>query len=239
MTQPPPAAQPSPPAPPAGPKTSGLAIAGLIVGVLGLCTFGLGGIVGLVLSIVAIRKIGRSAGGVGGRGLAVAGLIVSISTILIGLVLAAAIGGGVFYAMERTHDVQSLSNARMLSQCVMLYATVNKGNYPPADTWPQNLKDCGGMTDDSLFVDPNDPSAGRTFAMNRWLAGRSMSEVDDGGRTVLFFECAPGAPPTGDRSIMPDRPRRGGGYIVAFCDGHVEIVPPDGVDDLIWNPNEK
>lgn len=228
-----------PPDPGPESKTSGLAIAGLIAGALGLCTFGLGGIVGLVLSILALRKIGRSAGGVGGRGLAVAGLIVSISTLLIGLVLAAAIGGSVFYAMERAHTAVSLNNARILSQCACLYTSVNDEKYPPADTWPQDLKDCGGMTDDDAFVDPDDPSAGRMFAMNRWLAGQSMFAVRDAGRTVLFFECDPGAPLAGDRGIMPDQPRHGRGFIVAFCAGHVEMVSPERVDDLIWNPNER
>jgi len=69
------------------PKTSGHAIAGLIVGLAGLCTCGVGGIAGLVLSIVALKKIDASRGTLGGRGLAIAGIIASAICILVGLVI--------------------------------------------------------------------------------------------------------------------------------------------------------
>ena len=64
-------------------NTSGLAIASLVAGMLGLCTAGLGGIAGLILGMVALKKIGRSGGALRGRALAIAGLIVSICTVLV------------------------------------------------------------------------------------------------------------------------------------------------------------
>ena len=88
MTYTPPGVEPSrPTAQVPAPKTSGLAIAGLIVGLGGLCTCGVGGIAGLVLSIVALKKIDASRGTLGGRGLAIAGIIASAVCILIGLIL--------------------------------------------------------------------------------------------------------------------------------------------------------
>ena len=81
MTQ----SQPTSPAP--APKTSGHAIAGLLVGLGGLWTCGVGGIAGLVLSIVALKKIDASRGTLGGRGLAIAGIIASAVCILVGLVI--------------------------------------------------------------------------------------------------------------------------------------------------------
>jgi len=64
----------------------GLAITGMVLGIVGLCTSifyigGLIGIVGLVFSILAIRKAKRGLGG--GRGMAIAGLVTSI----VGIVL--------------------------------------------------------------------------------------------------------------------------------------------------------
>jgi hypothetical protein len=84
------------------PKTSGHAIAGLIVGLGGLCTCGVGGIVGLVLSIVALKKIDASRGTLGGRGLAIAGIIASAVCILIGLVLGLIVLGFFFFAAARS-----------------------------------------------------------------------------------------------------------------------------------------
>jgi hypothetical protein len=80
-------------------KTSGLAIASLVAGMLGLCTAGLASIVGLILGITALKRIGRSGGALRGRGLAIAGLIVSICTLLL-WVLAGGIAGVVYLVTE-------------------------------------------------------------------------------------------------------------------------------------------
>jgi hypothetical protein len=80
-------------------KTSGLAIASLVAGMLGLCTAGLASIVGLILGITALKRIGRSGGALRGRALAIAGLIVSVCTLLL-WVLAGAISGVVYLGNE-------------------------------------------------------------------------------------------------------------------------------------------
>ncbi len=64
------------------PKTSGMAIASLVCGLLGLPTCGLGAIVGFILGLVALSRISKSGGTVGGRGLAIAGTIISVVSIL-------------------------------------------------------------------------------------------------------------------------------------------------------------
>ncbi len=64
---------------PAKPKTSGMAVASLVCGILGLiCIPILPAFLGLIFSIIAIRKINGSGGAVGGKGLAVGGLITSV-----------------------------------------------------------------------------------------------------------------------------------------------------------------
>jgi len=102
MTYTPPGVEPSRPTAPApAPKTSGHAIAGLLVGLAGLCTCGVGGIAGLVLSIVALKKIDASRGTLGGRGLAIAGIIASAVCILVGLVIGLIFLGFFFYTTAR------------------------------------------------------------------------------------------------------------------------------------------
>ena len=110
MTYTPPGITTPPPSPPpaAPTKTSGHAIAGLIVGLGGLCTCGVGGIAGLVLSIVALKKIDASRGTLGGRGLAIAGIIASAVCILVGLV----IGLGVLVAFLTTARSGELESAQ-------------------------------------------------------------------------------------------------------------------------------
>lgn len=63
-------------------KTSGLAVASLVLGILGFCSAGLTALVGFVLGLVSLRKIKKSGGRLGGRGLAIAGTWVSVLAIL-------------------------------------------------------------------------------------------------------------------------------------------------------------
>jgi len=86
--------------PPVAPqaKTSGLAIAALVCGIVGLCTAGLGGIAGIILGIVAMAKVNRSAGQLKGKGLAIGGIIVGILSILLWAVLI--VGGLAWFLME-------------------------------------------------------------------------------------------------------------------------------------------
>jgi general secretion pathway protein G len=102
----------APAQPPATPKAGGLAIAALVCGsvgaflaLVGICTFGITaalgiivGIVGLILAIVAMRRIRRSAGQMGGRGLAIGGLATSIAAVVLGLLIAATMGGFLIFA---------------------------------------------------------------------------------------------------------------------------------------------
>ena len=67
------------PSPPAGQtaraKTSGFAIASLVCGLLGFLI--LPALAGLILGIMAIRQVNRSNGAIGGKGLAIGGVVVS------------------------------------------------------------------------------------------------------------------------------------------------------------------
>lgn len=68
---------------------TGLAITGMVLGIVGLCTSlfyvgGVIGIVGLVFSIIALRRVKRGLGG--GKGMAIAGLVTSIVSIVVNLV---------------------------------------------------------------------------------------------------------------------------------------------------------
>lgn len=86
---PPPAAPTPPPAPPSygqqttgygtqtGPKTNGLAIASLVLGIAGLVFYacGVGSILALVFGYMARGQIDRDPQNQGGRGMAIAGII--------------------------------------------------------------------------------------------------------------------------------------------------------------------
>ena len=225
---------------PSTPKTSGLAITSLILGIIGGCTLGLLSIVGLILGIMAAKKIKASGGTIGGRGLAIAGIIVSILTLIIGLALAAALAAGAFYGLTGAKDIAGQvmceNNLRQLCAATINYCTDQKGKLPPADTWPEVLKEGGYISDAGLLTCPGKENAGRTYAMNAKLGGIDISLVRQRTKTVMFFECSPGAPPSGGPSDLPPEPPHLSGWIICFCDGHTEVVPLNRRDQLLWDP---
>lgn len=69
------------------PKTSGMAIAGLILSVTCFT------IIGIILSIVALVQINNSNGQQTGKGLAIAGIVVGVAKLVIGIPIIIANGG--------------------------------------------------------------------------------------------------------------------------------------------------
>jgi len=216
-------------------KTRGLAIASLVLGIVGPCTVGLGSIIGIILGIVGLVKIGKSAGAKGGRGLAIAGIVVSAASLVVLPVLVAILLPAVFGALETAKSVQSMNNVRQLCKEAQVYAASHRQQLPPADSWPQVFKEQAGLSAD-VMSDPGDQQGGRAYAMNAALDGKGVAQD---GRTVLFFECRPGAPPAGGPDLLPDKPRHAGRYVFGFLDGHVESVPPEEVGRLIWQPKRE
>jgi prepilin-type processing-associated H-X9-DG protein len=215
-------------------RTSGLAIASLILGILGFCTFGLAGIAGLILGIVGLIAISKSAGQLKGGGLAIAGIIVSAVSlfILFILLLMAILMPALTQTRDQARAVKSMSNVKQLCLAVHIFCDYNDGRFPPSDNWPQALAPYLGNSKD-ISTSPFDPDAGRVWAMNPNVKNINVKEA---AKTVMFFECRAGSPPAGGRELLPDRPRAQKGYIIGFVDGHVERVPPERLDELIWEP---
>jgi len=145
MTDQPPSTPPAPPGynaaaggGPIGtaPKISGLAIASLVAGLAGFCIPIVGGSAGLVLGIVALRQIGRSGGTVGGKGLAIGGVVASAVSLLFGLVVAIILVGGAFVVQKRAvgmreHVREDLTclQIEMTAHALDVYE-VDLGHYP-------------------------------------------------------------------------------------------------------------
>ena len=216
---------------PATSKFSGLAVASLVLGIVGFCSVGLSAIVGLILGIVGLARIKRSGGAVRGQGVAIAGILVSGVALLFAAFVAALIVGALPFPSQ-TRDSVEINNLRQLALAAHVYADQWEGVLPPGDTWPQALKAYTGSED--RLRSPHNPGAGRAYAINAAIAGRHLNEIPDLTETVLFFEAEFGSPPSGGPGLLPANPRGRHGYGIAFVDGHVAAVPKDEVGNLIW-----
>ncbi|MCX6927412.1 MAG: DUF4190 domain-containing protein [Verrucomicrobia bacterium] len=98
---------------PAAVKTSGMAIASLVLGVVGFC--GITALAGLVLGIISLVKINRSGGRLSGQGLAIAGICVSGFMLLFSIpVLAGMMLPALARAKQRPQTITCVNNLKQL-----------------------------------------------------------------------------------------------------------------------------
>ena len=207
-----------PPYPQPSRPTSGWATAGLIFGILGFCLPIIGSLLGIVLGIIGITKTRDNRAG--GRGMAVAGLILGIISLLFGPLLIAILIPALNRAREQANRVKCAADMRMLGQAMLTYANTN------GDQYPDNLE---GLlkTDPSLspaiFVcpagdkTPPDNSSPQKFASDI-ASGQHTSYIYLGkgldlhapADTVLIYE------------PLEDHAREG--MNVLFGDGHVQFL---------------
>ena len=126
-------------------------------------------------------------------------------------------------------------NVRKLCLVSRACAAENRGLLPVA-TWPDAFREQKYIADEPVLLDPGNRETGRMFAMNAALRDAVISSTPDNSRTVLFFECSPGAPPAGGRELLPAAPRYKGKYLIGFVNCHVDWIEPDDLDRLIWDP---
>jgi prepilin-type processing-associated H-X9-DG protein len=229
----PPSAPGSPPGP--APKTSPLAITSLVLGCLGLLTCGLTSLVGLILGIIALVRISKSKGQLGGQGLALAGTIVSAAFLLLLPITAAMLLPALAKAKQKASAIQCMNNVKQLNLGLIMYATDNKDVFPAGSNWCDAVMPY--IKNSPTFLCPQGKPGQRChYAFNARLAGHEMKDVQSPAQTVLIFETDGGWNVAGDRELLPATPRHSGAYAVGFVDGHAEMVRSARLGQLRWEP---
>ena len=220
----------------APPKTSGLAVTSLVLGCLGLVSCGITSLVGLVLGIIALVRINKSKGQLGGRGLAQAGIIVSAVLLLLAPIPAALLLPALAKAKQKAAGISCMSNIKQLNLGLIMYADDNKERFPTGTTWCDSLTPyVGGST--NVFICPRGARNQRChYAFNAQLAGRSTKEIESPAQTVQVFESDGGWNVSGGRELLPAKNRHGGVYGIGFADGHAEMVRAERLGRLRWEP---
>lgn len=219
------------------PKTSGLAITSLVLGVLGAVSCGLTALVGLVLGIVALVKINKSQGRLSGGGLAIAGIAVSGILLLVAPITAAMLLPALAKAKSRAEHIQCVNHVKQLAVSVMLYANDHDGRLPDADRWCDQVQVYLGNTSQSVLLCPAGNPADRChYALNAELSGAELNRISSPAQTVLFVETEGGWNTSGGPELLAKPSRHRGPRVVGFADGHVEMVPASRLSNLRWTP---
>ena len=193
-------------------QTNGLALAGLICSCAGFVTFGLGGIAGIICSILGLRKAKETGSG---RGIAIAGIAVgsfSLLFLVVPLLLISILLPSLSRAREKANQIKCASNLRQIGQAAMLYAQDNLrqgGPYGPGFDLLVQTQPIATQT----FRCPSDNSAGTGQLTGGpcsyiWL-GQNLTTSSD-PTCVLAYE------------PLSNHGKEGSNFL--FADGHVEFI---------------
>ena len=214
-------------------KTSGLAIASLVLGILGMFTCGTTALIGLILGIVASVKVRQSRGALGGGGIALAGIIVSAMFLLMIPIFAAMLLPALAGAKQKAQSINCVNNVKQLSLALRIYAGDNQNHFPAATNWCDAIQSDVGAA--KVFQCPADsPDHRCSYAFNARLSGVEDGKADP--NTVAIFEADGGWNVSGGRELMRAKPRHHHVVVVGFADGHVESVPESRLPGLRWDP---
>jgi hypothetical protein len=190
--QPSPIPPTAPPIPPS--KTSGLAIASLVLGILGItCILPvIGAILALIFGIVALSQISRSGGSLKGQGQAITGIILGGVGFLMIPLMVAILLPALAAAREEARAANCLSNLKASGLGFAMYADMHDGKLP------RNFDDVKEViTSTKIFICPSAKdqthfSYAFTGATNLWQSDpgvvvlREIEANHHGKRTLLF-----------------------------------------------------
>lgn len=216
------------PTPEQAPRTSGMAIASLVLGILSFTC--VTAPFAIILGIIALTQIRRNPN-TRGAALAWAGIGISVVFFMLGLIFATIL----FPIFERARHTarqtslrsDCMNNLRDLSMAVNMYAD-DYGTYP-GRRWNEALRHY--RPEDKSFSCPAVSGNVPSYGMNSRLAGLSPAQIVTPARTILLFDSVPGADQLGGPELLAQPPRHGGNN-VSFADGHVEVDD----DSFNWDP---
>lgn len=215
-------------------KTSGLAIASLVMAILSPFSCLLTGIPAVILGIVALVKIDKSAGRLKGKGFAVAGIAIPPAS----LPMVALLLGIMMPALARTrqiaHRMVCGTNLSGLAKAMWVYANDHGWPFPTAEKWCDLLIEYQQVSP-STFRCKGASEGPCNYAINRNVEGLNMDSVP--ADMVLLFETHPGWNQSGGPEILSTKNHKGEGCNVLFFDSHVKFIKTERLDDLKWKPD--
>lgn len=226
---------PIPPRPEAGARTSRLAIASVVLAVLGLPTLGATALLGLIFGVIALVQIGRSRGALRGFGAALTGTILSTAFLLVVPLFAALLLPALSQAKGKAQTIHCMNNLKQVALAGFLYADDHK-TFPSATNWCEALTPYFGGSLPLKCAAGNSEKRSH-YAFNSKLADLETREVQAPAQTVAFFECDDGGwNIAGGPELLPKTPRHRNSFVIVFADGHSEAVTPARVAQLRWDP---
>jgi len=215
-------------------KTSGLAIAALILGILAFFTCGLTIIPALICGIIALVKISGSRGGLKGTGMAITGIVLPVVVLPVMALLMAILMPALAQTRRLAQRIICGTNLSGIGKAMIVYANDNDGKYPTPDGWCDLLIEYADVTE-KMFICRGAGEGPCNYAMNANIEELGIEAPPD---MVLIFESQPGWNLSGGPELLTLENHQQQGCNVLFKDGHVEFVKPEDIPKLRWNAYE-
>jgi prepilin-type processing-associated H-X9-DG protein len=215
-------------------KTSGAAVASLILGILAPLTCMLTLIPAVICGIVGLVKINKSRGQLKGNGLAIAGIAVPFAAIPIVAMLLAILMPALGRVRALSYRLVCATNVSSIGKAMMMYADDYNDMYPTPSKWCDLLEEKADVSPVS-FQCKGAPNDGRcNYAMNKNIEKLGLNAPPD---MVLVFETDPGWNQNGGPELLTLDNHNGEGCNVLFSDGHVEFIMKNDLPKLKWMPD--
>lgn len=135
---------------------------------------------------------------------------------------AIAVGAAILFPMfsnarEQAREAVCMNNMKQLAMAAHLYADDYDGRLPSMTLWRTQLKPYLRKPIEEMQC----PCGGTIYAMNKNMAGLKLSQIQDPGNKVLFFEADPDLPNASGSRANAAFAHDGEGTF-AFVDTHVE-----------------
>ncbi len=185
-------------------RRTGLAIASLVLGIVGFCTVGIAGIVGVILGIVALVKASNEPQVDRGKGFAIAGIVTGAVSLLSSITVVPMMIAILLPSLSQARELakRAVCDANLRAVEISLRSYVEEHGQEPPDLTA--LVDEGWTG--SVNCPVADPDTGQAISY-LWIRGVDCSDAAN----VVAYE--------------PLQNHSGEGGNVLFCDGHVEFVP--------------
>lgn len=196
-----------------------MAILSLVAGVPGMCV-PLLGLVAIVLGALGISKARDPR--VGGKGLAIAGLVLGIVGTVFSLLMISIALPALNTAREAANRMKCMSNLNVIGKGILLYANENGGAYPPDLATLSKTQDIElnvfvcPSSDDTVAADHASLHAGGHCTYVYVGKGKSTKKNYSASAVVAFEDPSP----------------HGEGMNVLFEDGHVEFVSDSAAEKI-------
>lgn len=190
-------------------------------------------IAGILIGVLAIKKVCNKGGILKGRGFATAGAVMGVLFLVFWILQ--------FPRFTFTTQKRCAANLRALGATMLIYASDYDEKYPTADKWCDLLVEYINVREhrkpirvtEKDFKCPGNKKERCSYAINPNVSPSSNP------RLVLLFETEGGWNQFGGPELLTADNHDGKGCNISFCDLHVEFVKKEKFGELKWKAEQK